>query len=290
MRYILFNPLSGNTRGETLSRALAVREENCSLMDVREISSYKDFFATVTSDDSIVLCGGDGTLNRFANDVDTLPLPCDIYYYAVGSGNDFARDIGHEPAEEPTYKINEYLQNLPRVKVAGRVRKFINGIGYGIDGYCCEIGDKIRARRQKRGNKKPINYTPIALGGLLGGFRARRATITIDGVEYRYKNVWLSPAMHGRYFGGGMMPTPNRDRLRDTDELSLMIYHGSALKALLLFRTIFSGKHVRFKNCVKILHGKKISVKYDKPCSLQIDGETMLDVDGYTAAVHSVAL
>ena len=41
-------------------------------------------------------------------------------------------------------------------------RRFINGIGFGIDGYCCEVGDQLKAK-----SDKPVNYASIAIKGLL---------------------------------------------------------------------------------------------------------------------------
>lgn len=41
-----------------------------------------------------ILCGGDGTLNRFINDLGGVKLSCEILYFPGGSGNDFAHDIG----------------------------------------------------------------------------------------------------------------------------------------------------------------------------------------------------
>ena len=35
--------------------------------DVTKISDYKTFFEGLNADDELVLCGGDGTLNRFIN-------------------------------------------------------------------------------------------------------------------------------------------------------------------------------------------------------------------------------
>ena len=35
--------------------------------------------------------------------------------------------------------------------------------------------------------------------------------------------------------------------------------------------------------------GKEITVEFDKPCALQIDGETVLDVTSYTARAYSYA-
>ena len=79
-----------------------------------------------------------------------------------------------------------------------------------------------------------------------------------------------------------MMPTP--DQRRNSGELSVMIFHNSGkLKTLMLFPSIFSGKHVKHKNQVEILTGKEITVEFDRPAALQIDGETVLGISSYTA-------
>lgn len=36
----------------------------------------------------MILCGGDGTLNRFVNDVNGMNIPNKLYYYPTGTGND----------------------------------------------------------------------------------------------------------------------------------------------------------------------------------------------------------
>lgn len=68
-----------------------------------------------------------------------------------------------------------------------------------------------------------------------------------------------------------------------------MIFHDSGkLKTLMLFPSIFSGKHVKYKKQVEILTGKEITVEFDRPAALQIDGETVLDVSCYTAKAAKV--
>ena len=72
---------------------------------------------------------------------------------------------------------------------------------------------------------------------------ASKETITVDGKEYRFKKVWLAPTMHGRFYGGGMMPTPAQDRLDPEGKLSVMVMHGSGkLKTLMIFPPFFTGK------------------------------------------------
>lgn len=81
-----------------------------------------------------------------------------------------------------------------------------------------------------------------------------------------------------------MMPTPQQDRSK-SDLLSVMVLHGSGkLKTLMVFPTIFKGKHIEHTEMVEVLTGKEIIVEFDRPVALQIDGETILNVLSYQAA------
>ena len=165
----------------------------------------------------------------------------------------------------------------------GKKYYFINGIGYGIDGYCCEKGDEIRAY-----SDKPINYTSIAAKGLLFHYKPANTVVTVDGKKYHYKKVWLAPTMNGRFYGGGMMPTPNQNRLNEDGLVSAMVMFGSGkLKTLMVFPSIFRGKHIKHSEFVNVHSGQEIEVEFDRPAALQIDGETILNVSKYTvSAAH----
>ena len=91
--------------------------------------------------------------------------------------------------------------------------------------------------------------------------------------------------MHGKYYGGGMIPTPGQSR-KEKQSLSVMVMYGKGkIKTLMAFPGIFKGEHVKHKDMVEVLSGKRITVEFDKPQSLQIDGETILGVTSYTATV-----
>jgi len=281
--YVLYNPLAGNGSHESnLKELCASFGEDTQLCDITEIKSYSDFLLALSPDDVLVIAGGDGTLNRFVNDTDGLDIENEVLYLATGSGNDFLRDIDGEDGSRP-FRINEYINDLPTVEVAGKTHRFINGVGYGIDGYCCEVGDKQRAT-----SKKPVNYTAIAIKGLLFHFKPRAAVVTVDGVEYKYDKVWIAPTMNGRFYGGGMMTTPKQDRLRHDGKVSLMVFHGTgSLRTLMIFPSIFKGEHVKHTEVVAIHEGSEISVRFDKPTPLQIDGETVLGVTEYKVSAKS---
>lgn len=273
--YVLYNPYAGSGNGKQEAEAFgASAQGDAEYFDVTQIIDYDAFFKNAEKEAEIVVCGGDGTVNRFLNEINGLEIEQKISYYACGSGNDFLRDVGEENSK--LVSLDEYRKNLPTVTVKGKDYVFINGVGYGIDGYCCEVGDKARAA-----SDKPVNYTAIAIKGLLFHYKPTNATVCVDGKEYSFKKVWIAPTMKGRFYGGGMMPTPNQTR--ESGEVSLMVFHDTGkLKTLMIFPSIFKGEHVKKEKYVTVFTGKEITVKFDEPRPLQIDGETILDVSEYT--------
>lgn len=277
---VLFNPLAGNGQCEANAHLpeITMNDGEFVYEDITTITDYSAFFAAMAPEEHLLIAGGDGTLNRFVNDTEGLVLPEHIDYFPAGTGNDFAADIGMMPGE--IAEIGRYLKDLPKVKVNGRVTRFINGVGYGIDGYCCEIGDK-----QKEVSDKPVNYAGIAIRGLLFDFSPRKATVTVDGETHVYQKVWLAPCMNGRCYGGGMRPTPDQDRLSPDRTLSVLIWHDSGkLPTLTAFPGIFKGEHLKHEKMCQVLTGKTVKVAFDPPCALQIDGETVLNVSSYEAS------
>ena len=274
MKYILVNPLSNNSRGEeALDKVLELVKEEVEVIKVTQINLV-DFVSKLNGNDEIILVGGDGTINNFVNKLEGKIPSNNVYIYPAGTGNDFLKDVGYEGG---LFLLNKYLVNLPKVTVKGKTSYFINGVGFGIDGYCCEEGDKLKAQSQDK-----IDYTSIAIKGLLFHFKKVNATVEVDGQVYNYKNVWVAPTMNGRYYGGGMNMAPNQDRLNPERTLTNVVYKTwSKLAALIVFPSIFKGEHYKKKNMVKVATGKKIKVTFDRPTPLQIDGETVLDVLTY---------
>ena len=280
MYYILYNPLSANGGGVSRAQALIqeLKDVASELKDIREVGDYAEFMSKLCEEDSLVIAGGDGTLNKFINYTYGMTYPKNLFYYATGSGNDFLKDVAD--GENKLVPLGEYIKDLPVVTVKGKTYRFINGIGYGIDGYCCEVGDA-----QKKVSDKPVNYTSIAIKGLLFHYKPTNATVTVDGVTESFTKVWLAPTMNGRYYGGGMNITPDQDRLNANRSVSLAVFHGSSkLKTLIVFPSIFKGKHIKHDKIFKIMTGHEVKVTFDRPVALQIDGETILDVSEYTVS------
>ena len=273
--YVIYNPLAGNGNSEEDARLLQmVLDEDLEYYDITRITNYAAFIGGMEKEDYLVIVGGDGTLNRFANDTADIEIRQEILYFPTGTGNDFARELG---ANGNPVVITQHLKNLPCVEVNGKRYRFINGVGFGIDGYCCQVGDEL-----KKIPGKKVNYTGIAIKGLLFHFASRNAKVTVDGKKYAYNKVWIAPTMHGRFYGGGMIPTPKQDRT--SSKLSLMLFHGAGrFRTLCVFPSIFKGEHIKHTKMVAVHTGQEINVEFDRPTPLQIDGETILDVTKYTA-------
>ena len=279
--YVLYNPIAGNGACEknisVLDEIFAGRElEYVDFIGLN--GDLKGFFDGLLPDDKVVLCGGDGTINCFINQIDTDTIVNEVMYYPLGSGNDFYNDVAANPKEKKAIVINEYIKNLPFVEVNDIKKRFINAIGFGIDGYCCEEGD--RQRKLRPG--KPVNYTTVALKGLVYDYHRVNAKICVDDKKYEYKDVWMVPALNGRYYGGGMMCAPNQDRINNNNTVSVIIVSSkSRLKLLVAFMSIFKGTHIKYKSTVTELKGTNVQVEFDRPTSLQIDGETVTNVTQY---------
>lgn len=279
MQYILYNPLANNSTGEKATRAYLEGKltGDAEYKDITKLD-LKEFIGTLSAEDRIILSGGDGTINNFINDIDGIEPPCNIDYIPTGNGNDFMNDVG---MDGDFIHLNKYMVNLPTVTVNGMTKKFINGIGFGLDGYCCEEGD-----RQKKISTKKVNYTSIAIKGILFKFKARKATVIVDGVEYSYKKAWIASAMKGRYYGGGMMIAPGQDRFNEEHTLTNVVWHTSSnIGTLVRFPKVFKGEHVKYKKLISFVTGKEITVKFDLPTALQIDGETVVGVTEYSVHV-----
>jgi diacylglycerol kinase family enzyme len=98
----------------------------------------------------------------------------------------------------------------------------------------------------------------------------------------------MAGTMKGRYFGGGMMVAPGQDR--ESGKISIMAMHGgSRAKTLGVFLKIFKGTHVKHKEMIDIFEGNEVTVEFETPSDMQIDGETVADVLSYRVRLNAAA-
>lgn len=267
MYYILYNPSSSdgkiNKKIDKLFDDLSKIDE-CYKLNLLEITGKEVIFLkSLSNEDVIYLCGGDGTLNHFLNSVGEEEFDCQILFYSCGSGNDFKRD----------FKKDKYVdlagtrQNIPKCYINGNEKYyFANGIGIGIDAVVC------RSKNQYSfaGTKK--TFFGITLSSFKK-FRPYSLDVVIDGEELHFDNVWLAVCNNGKYVGGGMKFSP--DAVRDDGIFDAVIVHDlPRWKITLLFPLIYFGWHTHIKG-IEIYKCKSFKAIPDGCTIFQMDGETL---------------
>lgn len=280
MNYILYNPFANVKGGEaaknTAKAALNHRFPDMKEIDLSDSPSHTELYKTMTEEDNCVIVGGDGTLNRLANDLkDFDVIKPQFYTYIGGTGNDFVNDLRDKNKidKDNLVYLNPYLVNLPKVIIDDKVEMvFLNNVAFGLDGDVCREADDQKARGAKK-----INYTTIAMKLALFTYHPAGATIKVDDKEIRHEKTWLASAFNGRFYGGGMMMAPPQERTSDLITMACL-HTACRIRGLMIFASVFKGNHVKVKNRVDIIQGRRIEVTYDKPTSVQVDGETFRNV------------
>ena len=273
MNYLAYNKRAGSVSDDKIKEVVEKFKDkfpNMELVD-EDNTSLNELNDKLAEDDNVLLIGGDGTVNFFANLWFDVKVKGNWYIYSAGTGNDFLTDV---EAEDGFAKLNDYMVNLPKVTANGITKRFVNNVGFGVDGDVCIIADK------KKDKGKKIDYAKITIGLILFKFKKRKCTVKVDGKEYSFKNTFIAPVMNGRFYGGGIKSAPNQDRMGD--KVTLVIMTGkSRLLTLIRFTKTFTGEHTKYTKQVKLFEGKEIEVTFDKPCGLQYDGEVIKDVTTY---------
>ena len=82
------------------------------------------------------------------------------------------------------------------------------------------------------------------------------------------------------------MVAPDQNRLsEDGLGTSVTIYKKSRLITLMRFPSLNKGEHVLKKDWITVKRGKKVTVSFEEPCALQIDGDVIENVLTYTVEV-----
>ena len=278
MYYILYNPTSSskNLDGKLNKLYKKLSKNSVSYkINMLEINSMERvFISQCNSDDIVIVCGGDGTLDQFINRISGALIKCRLFYYSLGSGNDFSREYSKY------FEITDLINHLPTVKINDKENYFfLNGVGMGIDALVC------RSKAQYKFAEVKKSYFSISITAIKN-FRPYSVDVEIDGEKRHFENVWFFTCNNGKYMGGGMKVCPKASR--NDDLLDVCIVHSiSHRKILAVFPFIYIGKHVWFKKYVEIFRCKKFSAIPDGCSLLQRDGEVLDYVRSVDASFNS---
>ena len=263
---LIYNPVAGRGRAKHHIREVEqhLRELGADVETHASTSPEDLTLAAAESSaagfDRVVICGGDGTLNRALRDFDlsrgTLAL------IPLGSGDDFARVNG----------IPRDAGGACEVAASGSVREvdvaLANNIRYaGVAG----LGFDSEAARFANERVKYIHGSAVyvyATLRVLPKFRPRR--VRIDG---RDEEIMLVVFGNSPQYGGGIKIAPGA-RLDDGLLDACLVHRTSRFELLKTLPLAYNGAHVR-KSFVEMRRAAEFRVESEMPMDVYADGEPL---------------
>lgn len=244
-----------------------------------------------TEDLLLIAVGGDGTIHEVVEGASGYKH-ITIGAMKAGSGNDFARgfrifrhvkELEHyilfiqqkNNGLNPHQQLNmREMQKMDIGQISSKQipeRCFVNNAGIGFDAY---ITTKVNESKLKRVLNSiglgSLIYTIMTIWSLFT-FKRFNVEVTAQGERLQFQNVWFVTMCNQPFFGGGMKISPRS--IPNDALLELIVVHNiSRLKLLLVFVTVFFGKHERFKE-VTCLQGGQFSITTNVPMVTHVDGE-----------------
>jgi diacylglycerol kinase (ATP) len=220
----------------------------------------------------LVAVGGDGTVNEVANGI-AGRSEVELAIVPRGTGHDFGR----------TYGIPHRLDDALRTAASGRTRE----IDLGRACYRSWQGEtreayfaNIASAGMSGAIAKRANETSKALGGkvtflwatfaVFAGWSASEVDVKTDG-ESRRARMHLVVVANGRYFGGGMMITPEA---QPDDGLFDVLVIGDLTKRdlLLTLPKTYWGRHLPHRKA-ELFRAPAVEIDADEPLPIELDGE-----------------
>ncbi|TWT26479.1 diacylglycerol kinase family lipid kinase [Planomicrobium sp. CPCC 101110] len=197
--------------------------------------------------------GGDGTLREIvagAAGAENLIVGA----VAAGSGNDFCRGY---TAFQDAEAILRFLKCPKSIKedlgelCDGGASPFVSSAGMGFDGEISMLANRSSAKKWlNRLGAGKIVYLLYVIKTLVS-FERFQLVVEEGNRKLVFDNVWFATVSNQPYFGGGMKISPQSKT--DDGLLELTVVHNlSRLKLLLVFGTVFTGTHTRFKEVAQM--------------------------------------
>jgi diacylglycerol kinase (ATP) len=219
--------------------------------------------------DTVLVCGGDGSLNQAANGVFNSNNPqTPLAIWPSGTGNDFVKTLKtpksfHELRACIESKMFQAV-DLPGMEWDGKKRAYLNVTDLGLGG--CVAYDMTRSKRRLGSF---LTYQWLIVKNLLR-FKKRIIHFDLDGKKFEARAMNFVVA-NAKYFGAGLGISPDSD-IAD-GKLEVIV-----IGDLNLFEYLYFVPQV--KKCKKLSYhkiqyysAKKISIETEVPMPIDMDGE-----------------
>ncbi len=217
--------------------------------------------------DTIVSVGGDGTMNEVANgffneELSLINEKVRLAVFSLGTGCDFIKTIGQKKGVESF--IENLKKNETKIIDVGWVANTDSEISYKKKRIFLNIGDCGMGAQTTESVNKKSKHLKGFLSFLIGAlstmlvYKDLPVEVIIDDVVVANEKINSVIVANGKYFGGGMMISPN-SVINDGEFDVVVIKH--MIKPVLFksFFSIYSGKHLNNPKC-SFYKGKNIKV------------------------------
>jgi diacylglycerol kinase (ATP) len=266
---VVFNPTSGRGKAlKILPKVLAYLQLNgLEFKTFETLANRENSLAEITEElsngiTSVIVIGGDGTINLVANALVNSQIPLGII--PAGTGNDYVKmlHIGSSLKQQIETSVFGKTIKVDVGKCNDRI--FVNGIGIGFDGQIAE--NMINDKSWLRGHFK-YYYHVLKI---LAFFKSIRLTVMIDG-STTTKNYFLLTIAKGITFGGGFRLVPHGKL--DSGLLAICeIAPLAPIKRFLNLIRLEKGTHDQL-NEVTLSTATTIHITENKTAKAHIDGE-----------------
>ncbi len=255
---VLYNPESGKGNA---SKVWALFEKFLLQRKVEYQVFLKSYPPSLDGFTSMVIIGGDGTLNHVLNHFGSIKIP--IAIIKGGTGNDYATlHVGNAKLEE---QFENALIGNPIWVDAGicNGKLFINGAGIGFDGWV------VKSSLGKKFFTGMAAYYSTILSLLL--FYKESKVHIIQGNEDLQANLFMMSIAKGITYGGGFKVAPMAKVNNGIFEI-ITIHKIGLLNRLRYLPIIEKGKHMHLP-FVHHMQGTKLFIKASHPLQAHLDGE-----------------
>ena len=242
---------------------------------------------------TIVMLGGDGTVNEVINGITHLGK-CTLGYIPTGSGNDFSRGMGLSTDVQKALGLVLHSSHSKAIDVGmiqyhDKERRFAVSSGIGYDASICHVVCisklKLFLNKLKLGK---LAYVGVSLDRLCH-CRPVGMTVRLDsGAEMHFHKTYFAASMNLPFEGGGCKFCP--DAACDDGLLDLIVIADvPKYRALAILPFVFSGSHTHMKG-VHIIKCRSAQIISEKPLPVHTDGEPIFLQQNLTMGLEAERL
>jgi len=288
--YIIINPKAGN--GKTKKRWHKTIEPHLKARKLEFDHIFTEYpnHATELARDAIkngekfiVAVGGDGTYNEVANgfyEPDVFkPINTDCIFGVIssGTGSDFIKTANIQKEIEPSIDILEHgriqkqdvgIAKFTDLEGNPGSRLFINVADTGLGG---DVVDRVNRTTKALGGK--MSFLIGSIRGIMHHNKTQTRMILDDNEENSYiYDANMTTICIGKYFGGGMMISPNSDPTNGKFSV-ITLQDASRWKLLRSIGKIYDGSHLKMPEVKEHDLCTKVKLISEDPVFLDLDGE-----------------